>query len=294
LSWKIAARMPLLPERHKEDVMPRIAWMPCLGTLLALATIAGCASDPMVLTGKLKYAEMQQASLTKQNQQLQDRVVTLERDNQSEKILSAQAQQQAQNANEQLNALRVDNRLLLAKLTQARADKEGSDRQIQVMTASLQRQGGVTLSPNNSILQTLPTVNAEGVHVRSDGSVIRVEMEAAVLFEPGTDRLRPSAVNVITEAANAIARLYPYQMIGIESHTDNDPVAGSQWRNNHALSTDRAKQVYEVLVSRTPLQGEQLFVVGRGSTNPIVSNGSAEGKQRNRRVELVIYPDRKS
>jgi outer membrane protein OmpA-like peptidoglycan-associated protein len=41
------------------------------------------------------------------------------------------------------------------------------------------------------------------------------------------------------------------------------------------------------------LHGDQLFVVGHGSNHPIVSNGSPEGKQRNRRVELVVYPERK-
>jgi flagellar motor protein MotB len=52
--------------------------------------------------------------------------------------------------------------------------------------------------------------------------------------------------------------------------------------------------VYDVLINRTRLQANQLFVVGRGSINPIVSNATPEGKQRNRRVELVIYPDRKN
>jgi flagellar motor protein MotB len=52
--------------------------------------------------------------------------------------------------------------------------------------------------------------------------------------------------------------------------------------------------VYDVLVNRTRLQGNQLFVAGHGSNHPIVSNATPEGKQRNRRVELVIYPERKS
>ena len=52
--------------------------------------------------------------------------------------------------------------------------------------------------------------------------------------------------------------------------------------------------VYDVLVNSTRLQANQLFVTGHGSNHPIVSNATAAGKQRNRRVELVVYPDRKS
>ncbi len=94
--------------------------------------------------------------------------------------------------------------------------------------------------------------------------------------------------------AAEIARSYPDQIIGVEGHTDNDPMAGPQWRNNHELSIARAMSVYDVLVNRTRLQGNQLFVVGHGSNHPIVSNATLEGKQRNRRVELVVYPDRKN
>jgi chemotaxis protein MotB len=99
---------------------------------------------------------------------------------------------------------------------------------------------------------------------------------------------------LITDVAAEIARTYPDQIVGIEGHTDNDPVVGGQGRNSHELSVARAMTVYDVLINRTRLQANQLFVVGRGSINPIVSNATPEGKQRNRRVELVIYPDRKN
>ena len=48
--------------------------------------------------------------------------------------------------------------------------------------------------------------------------------------------------------------------------------------------------VYDVLVGRTRLQGNQLFIVGHGANHPIVSNATLEGKRRNRRVELVVIP----
>ena len=161
------------------------------------------------------------------------------------------------------------------------------------MTASMQRQGGVSINPNNSFLQTLPAINMPGVFVRRDGDVIRVEMPGNSLFESGSARLRPAAANLIGDVAAELVRTYPDQIVGIEGHTDTDPIAGNQWRSNHELSIARAMTVYDVLVNRTRLQGNQLFVVGHGSNHPIVSNATPEGKQRNRRVELVVYPERK-
>jgi outer membrane protein OmpA-like peptidoglycan-associated protein len=50
--------------------------------------------------------------------------------------------------------------------------------------------------------------------------------------------------------------------------------------------------VYDVLVSQGRASPKQLFVVGHGANHPVVSNATAEGRRRNRRVELVIYPER--
>ena len=208
--------------------------------------------------------------------------------------LLAQARQQAKVSEDQLAGLREQLRSVTSQLAQARTDKESTDRRVQALTASMQRQGNVTIDPNNSFLQTLPAVNIAGVYVRRDGDVIRIEMPGNVLFEPGSARLRPGASNLISDVAAELARTYPDQMIGVEGYTDNDPVAGGQWHNNHELSITRAMAVYDVLVNHTRLQGNQLFVTGHGPNHPIVSNATAEGKQRNRRVELVVYPDRKS
>ena len=273
--------------------MSRLARIPWLWACTSLL-VAGCADNAMVLKGRLTQVEQQQAATSRQYQQLQDRANALDRDNQEKDTLLAQARQQTKVSEDQLTALRDQLRSITSQLAQTRAEKENTDKRVQALTASMQRQGGVTIDPNNSFLQTLPAVNVAGAFVRRDGDVIRIELPGNALFEPGAARLRPGAANLITDVAAELARTYPDQMIGIEGYTDNDPIAGGQWRNNHELSIARAMTVYDVLINRSRLQGSQLFVTGHGPNHPIVSNATAEGKQRNRRIELVVYPDRKS
>ncbi|MEN6449927.1 MAG: OmpA family protein [Thermoguttaceae bacterium] len=267
----------------------RLSWL----LLGALAAIAGCADNPMVLKGQLSKAEQQQTMLARQRDQLQDRVNALDRDNQDQKQLLAQAQQQTQVYENQLNTTKDQLRSMTQQLAQVRAEKDGTDKRAQALAASMQRQGGVAIEANNSYLQAMPAMNIAGVNVRRAGDVIRIAIPSQTLFEPGGARLRPGADTLICDVAAEIVRTYPDQIICIEGHTDNDPIASTQWANNHAMSVSQALVVYDVLTSRTRLQANQLSVMGLGGNRPMYSATSPEAKQRNRRIELVVYPDRK-
>jgi len=255
-----------------------------------VAALCGCADNSMVIKGQMTKLQEQQANLASQAQLAQSRLSALDRANQESESLLAQTRQQNKVLEDQLTAVREQLRGTTAQLTALRTEKENRDKQVQALTASMQRRGSVSISPNNSLLQTMPSIAG----ARRDGDVIRVPLSSGQLFESGSARLRPGAAEIIVKAATELLRSYPQQIIGIEGHTDSDPVAGSQWRNNHELSTARAMAVYDVLVSRSAYRPNQLFVVGHGANHPIASNGSLDGKELNRRVELVVYPEKPS
>jgi flagellar motor protein MotB len=248
----------------------------------------------MVLRGRLNQFEQQQANLTRQNQQYQDRLATMDRDNRELHETVAQEAQQRKLAEDQLAAANEQLRTATNQLARLQTDKQDADKKTQAMAASLHRQSGVSITPNNSLLQTLPVIHTPGVQVRLDGDVIRVELPGGQLFEHGTARLLPTAANIIADAAAEIRRTYPNQILGIEGHTDTDPIGGGQFRTTHELSVARAMAVYEVLVGSGRYRADQVFVVGHGPNHPVVSNATPEGKQRNRRVELVIYPEQRA
>lgn len=270
--------------------MPRIAWMRLLPAL-SLAMLVGCANDPMVLKGQVQNLQQQQTALARQNKEIQDRATALDRDNQELGSLLAQAKQKAQVLEDQLAAVRDQLSGTTNQLTQMKGEKQATEAKVQALNASLQRQGGVTISPNSSLPKTLPSINIPQVNVRRDGDVVRVELPGRVLFDVNSARLRPGAVEVIAAAGTELARTYPGHIIGIEGHTDSDPIMGGQYRNNHELSVARATVVQDVLLNQVRIPANQVFLAGHGPNHPVVSNATPEGKERNRRVELVVYPE---
>ncbi|MFM9025206.1 MAG: flagellar motor protein MotB, partial [Planctomycetaceae bacterium] len=127
---------------------------------------------------------------------------------------------------------------------------------------------------------------------RFDGAVVRNDMPADRLFEPGTANLLPAGTSTLTTVAEEIERVFPGHYVGIEGHTDSEPLVNASWGSPHQLTTARAVAVFDFLTSRTPVRENQLFLVAHGSNHPLVSNATPAGRARNRRVELVVYAER--
>jgi chemotaxis protein MotB len=258
---------------------------------MTLVAMPGCADNSMVVQGRMQGLQQQQLALTRQNEELQSRASALDRNNQELEKLIAQTRQGNKVLEDQVGVLREQLTTATTQLARIRDEKKSTEQKVQTLTASMQRQGGVMINPNNSYLRSLPTINLPDVNVRRDGDVIRVDLPASLLFEPGMAQLRTPGVQTLGTVANTLAQEYSNQIIGIEGHTDSDPVRTNVWRNNNHLSVARATTVYDFLTAQTKLQPKQLFVVGHGANHPVVSNATPAGKQRNARIELVIYPE---
>jgi chemotaxis protein MotB len=110
-----------------------------------------------------------------------------------------------------------------------------------------------------------------------------------VLFDSGQATLRRSASPVLDRVAQVLKEI-PDQPVGVEGHTDNVPIKVSGWADNNALSLARAQAVVDYLVNQRGLEAGRLTAIGYGETHPIASNDTAGGRQKNRRVEIVILP----
>jgi flagellar motor protein MotB len=266
--------------RSAQSRSPRMSWY--LGFLLL--AVAGCQNDPMVLNGKLDRSEKEKLALTEQNRDLQRRLDTAVKDNQQLHANLGLEQQQVAVSEKKLRLIDENLKETAQKLELARQQNQQNEEKIR--NASMRRDGGVTIQPNTTALEE---VRIAGVRSRRDGDVVRIELPCGELFGQDGVQIRPETVSWLCNVAADVARAYPDQRIGIEGNTDTAPPS----RGTHQeLSVARAMAVYNVLITRTRLQPNQLIVVGHGANNPIVSNGTPNGRARNNRIEFVVYPQR--
>ncbi|MFA5008318.1 MAG: OmpA family protein [Candidatus Omnitrophota bacterium] len=110
-----------------------------------------------------------------------------------------------------------------------------------------------------------------------------------VLFDSGKASLKPESFSSLDKVVKILIDNVPGNNIGIEGHTDNEPIKHSKWKSNWELSAHRALSVLEYLQEKG-ISPERLSASGYGEFKPIASNDTAEGRQLNRRVEIVILP----
>lgn len=110
-----------------------------------------------------------------------------------------------------------------------------------------------------------------------------------VLFESGRAEVRTSDVNVANEIADLLIMEPPRNII-ISGHTDNVPIKNARYESNWELSVMRAVEFMKIILKNEQLDPRWFSAKGFGEFQPVTTNDTAEGKARNRRVEILILP----
>jgi len=113
---------------------------------------------------------------------------------------------------------------------------------------------------------------------------------ADVLFDSGKVKIRPEAFPILDKIVQILIENVPENDIGIEGHTDNEPIKYSGWKSNWELSTARALSILHYLIDEKEISPLRVSAIGYGEYRPMASNVTKEGQQLNRRVEIVILP----
>jgi outer membrane protein OmpA-like peptidoglycan-associated protein len=123
-----------------------------------------------------------------------------------------------------------------------------------------------------------------GVSVTREGDNIKLNMPGNITFETNSSDIKPNFYDVLNSVVLVINK-YNKTLVNIYGHTDN---VGSD-TYNQGLSERRANSVAQYFVSHQVV-GDRIAAQGFGKTRPIADNSTAEGKSRNRRVEIELSP----
>jgi chemotaxis protein MotB len=117
-------------------------------------------------------------------------------------------------------------------------------------------------------------------------------MENKLLFESGSWTVGAEGKKAVDLVGKVLGD-NPDISVLIEGHTDNDKITGTIGggvENNWDLSTKRATAIVTILSANAKVKKENLTAAGRGEYAPLLSNETADGKAKNRRIEIILTP----
>jgi chemotaxis protein MotB len=124
------------------------------------------------------------------------------------------------------------------------------------------------------------------VTIKKDTRGVLIELQDNILFDSGDAKLKQDSFPLLKKISGLLNK-FPNEVI-IEGHTDNLPINKGYYQSNWELSSDRANKVVRHFVEKEGMDGKRFQAVGVGEYRPIATNDTPEGRQKNRRVNILI------
>ena len=132
-------------------------------------------------------------------------------------------------------------------------------------------------------------IDAGEIEVKVRNGSMLVAMPAEVLFPSGSAELSDPGKLAVLQVG-AILKQIPGRRFMVMGHTDNLPLKGSSYKDNWQLSTARAVTVTQFLVG-AGFDPKSLIAAGHGEHDPVAANKTKAGREKNRRIEILLLPD---
>ena len=198
------------------------------------------------------------------------------------------------------NALRAEKGLLEKDTAQLEADKSTLERDRERLSAengALEREkaklldaGRQSQAQYDKVVADLSQELKKGeLQVRRFKDMLTVEVAEQLFFDSGRSTLKDTGKAVLKKVADAL-KSYEDKAIRVVGHTDNVPIAKSlqnRFPSNWELSSARATTVVRFL-QEAGIEPERLVATGRAEYAPVAANDSADGRQKNRRIEITL------
>lgn len=142
---------------------------------------------------------------------------------------------------------------------------------------------------SNNLTRSLSKEELKEVDVQVLKGVVYISLADNMLYKSGSYEINDRAAETLSKIAKIITDYKDYDVL-IEGNTDNVPISKTNIRNNWDLSCLRASSVVQALQTKYGVDPKRLTAGGRGEYNPLQSNDTELGKQRNRRTQIIITP----
>ena len=177
-----------------------------------------------------------------------------------------------------------------ARLETLKKELENRSRRVEELESLIAAKDAAMTALKNAISRALSDFEGKGLIVEQRDGKVYVSMENKLLFGSGSWEVGAEGRRAVQQLGNVLGD-NPDIAVLIEGHTDNVPYTGSgQVKGNWDLSTKRATAIVQILRENATINPENLTAAGRGEFAPIATNDTAEGKAKNRRIEVILTP----
>ena len=164
-----------------------------------------------------------------------------------------------------------------------------SNQYIRHLTDLKTKSDSLNMALTNKLTRSLSRDELKDVDVQVLKGVVYISLADNMLYKSGSYEINERAAETLSKIAKIINDYEDYDVL-IEGNTDNVPISRENIRNNWDLSCLRASSVVQALQNNYGVNPKRLTAGGRGEYNPVATNDTAVGKQRNRRTQIIITP----
>jgi len=176
------------------------------------------------------------------------------------------------------------------RLNRLKRELESGSQRIAELESVIAAKDAALTNLKDAISKALTDFEGKGLTIEQRDGKVYVSLENKLLFQSGSWTVGTEGRKAVQQLGNVLGD-NPEIAVLIEGHTDNDPYGGTgQIKGNWDLSTKRATAIVDILRENSAINAENLTAAGRGEFAPVATNDTAEGKAKNRRIEVILTP----
>jgi len=178
------------------------------------------------------------------------------------------------------------------RLNKLRGELEASSKRLNELEAYIAAKDANMKRLKDNLSRALNAFEGKGLTIEQKNGKVYVSMENKLLFQTGSWAVGVEGKKAVVELGKVLAQ-NPEISVLIEGHTDDDKILGNlggSIENNWDLSTKRATAIVNILSENKDINRQNLTAAGRGEYAPLQPNTTAEGKAKNRRIEIILTP----
>lgn len=253
-----------------------------MGSCVSKKEFQQLQGDYANLQGLYNQSQVDLATARTHGKSLEDRLADAQRENEGLKRQLAALQGSLDKSLVQNNQGSIN----ISKLVD---EINASNKYIKQLVEAKTKSDSLNLVLTNNLTRSLSRDELQEVDVKVLKGVVYVSLADNMLYRSGSYEVNDRAKTTLSKIAKILSDYKDFEVL-VEGNTDDVPITRPNIRNNWDLSALRASSVVQVLQNDYGIAPNRLSAAGRGQYNPVATNDTELGRQRNRRTQIIITP----